>query len=482
MLKYPLIPMLALLVCAASARAQCAPEWSAPWTSNGIAFGGAGAFAQWDPDGAGPLRPMLVAAGGDRGFNLIGAYDGRDWRWLGEGLGIVGSLEAAYVAQTTGVGSPAPGLYVGGSYRRAAGEPSRSVSHWDGTSWNHVGQVIGTTHNLLMFDEDGPGPNESNLFVAGGLLEVAGLRYPGLYRLDGTTFSLVGGSLQAFPGQKARAKSMTIFDDVGPGPRPPALYVAGSFETAGGLVVNNIARWDGQNWEALDLGISSGVDALAVFDDDGDGPGLPMLYAAGRYRTPGGNHTNVSLSRWDGTQWSEMPGYGIAGVEALHVHDDDGDGPNKPALFVSGLFSRVNGVYSPGLIKWDGTQWLAVGGGLGGVNRPFANAMSTFDEDGDPATPPGLYVGGSFFTAGGLRTPGLARWGCWYSTCYADCDKSTGTGGQEGVLDIFDFLCFQHAFVTSDPYACDCDVSTGNGVCDMLDFLCFQRAFVAGCP
>ncbi len=62
--------------------------------------------------------------------------------------------------------------------------------------------------------------------------------------------------------------------------------------------------------------------------------------------------------------------------------------------------------------------------------------------------------------------------------CYADCDLSTGVG----VLDIFDFLCFQDAFVVGQAYACDCDASTGLGVCDVFYFLCFQDAFVEGCP
>jgi hypothetical protein len=55
--------------------------------------------------------------------------------------------------------------------------------------------------------------------------------------------------------------------------------------------------------------------------------------------------------------------------------------------------------------------------------------------------------------------------------CYPDCDGNT-------VLDVFDFLCFQDAFVQGDPYA-DCD---GNTVLDVFDFLCFQDAFVIGCP
>lgn len=62
--------------------------------------------------------------------------------------------------------------------------------------------------------------------------------------------------------------------------------------------------------------------------------------------------------------------------------------------------------------------------------------------------------------------------------CYADCDVSTGMG----VLDIFDFLCFQTRFAKGDAYACSCDLSTGLNVCDVFDFLCFQMRFVEGCP
>ncbi len=65
-----------------------------------------------------------------------------------------------------------------------------------------------------------------------------------------------------------------------------------------------------------------------------------------------------------------------------------------------------------------------------------------------------------------------------FTVCYADCDQSTGPG----VLDIFDFLCFQNSFVNGKPYACDCDTTTGQLVCDIFDFLCFQDAFVGGCP
>ncbi|MCH7792408.1 MAG: hypothetical protein IID31_09045, partial [Planctomycetes bacterium] len=363
-------------------------------------------------------------------------------------------------------------------YFLTAGGPLRFLSHWDGSAWRDLPGIRGGMFSLLMFDEDGPGPNEPSLFVGGGIAELAGVVKPGLVRWDGTSFSLVGGSLQPSAFGSSRVHAMTIFDDDGPGPRPPALYVAGSFETAGGIVVNHIARWDGQHWEALGTGTSGTVQALAVFDTDGPGPEPPMLYAGGQFLRAGGQSMRL-LARWDGSQWTQVPGYDGGGVESLYVFDDDGDGPNKPALFVGGLFNSVNGVNSRGVIKWDGQTWHSLDGGLSGLSWPSAHALLAFDEDGDPATPPGLYVGGlGFYWAGSVYSPGLARWGCAYTACYADCEASTGLG----TLDIFDYLCFQHRFVTADPYACDCDTSTGNGVCDLLDFLCFQKAFLAGCP
>ena len=59
--------------------------------------------------------------------------------------------------------------------------------------------------------------------------------------------------------------------------------------------------------------------------------------------------------------------------------------------------------------------------------------------------------------------------------CPVDCDAN-------GVLDIFDFLCFQNDFVSGDPRACDCSLTTGPAICDIFDFLCFQFEFVSGCP
>jgi hypothetical protein len=120
-------------------------------------------------------------------------------------------------------------------------------------------------------------------------------------------------------------------------------------------------------------------------------------------------------------------------------------------------------------------------GGLGnatGVEDAFdefegplqLNIIGTFNFGGTPPTQP---VASFYMALDSNGSPCPSG-----NTCYADCDGSTGAG----VLDIFDFLCFQTSFVTGSSYACDCDQTTGPGVCDIFDFLCFQSSFVAGCP
>ncbi len=60
---------------------------------------------------------------------------------------------------------------------------------------------------------------------------------------------------------------------------------------------------------------------------------------------------------------------------------------------------------------------------------------------------------------------------CKVIECYPDCNMT-------GLLDFFDFLCYQDAFIDGLQYA-DCD---GSGGLDVFDFICFQNEFNTGCP
>ncbi len=107
--------------------------------------------------------------------------------------------------------------------------------------------------------------------------------------------------------------ALTVFDD-GSG---EALYAGGDFTTAGGVVVNYIAKWNGTSWSALGSGMDDDVRALTVFDD-GSGE---ALYAGGDFTTAGGVAAD-RIAKWNGTSWSALASGMDVIVNDLTVFDD----------------------------------------------------------------------------------------------------------------------------------------------------------------
>ena len=172
-----------------------------------------------------------------------------------------------------------------------------------------------------------------------------------------------------------------------------------------------------------------------------------------------------------------------------------GNSPNQIFVDASGgqpdvSYSNIEGGWpgtgnladDPNLVDPSGGDFRLASGSpcIDAADNTALPAFITTDLDGNPRflddpTMPNVGI------PGGTGGNAIADMGCYESQtpgCYADCDTTTG----QGVLDIFDFLCFGNRFAANDPYACDCDTSTGLGVCDIFDFLCFGNAFSAGCP
>src|SRR5690606_11922832 len=140
--------------------------------------------------------------------------------------------------------------------------------------------------------------------------------------------------------------------------RGPALYVGGSFASAGGKETWNIARWDGEEWEAVGPGLGSSLDTLCVFDEDGHGPKRPALFAGGSFISVRGGepYTLNHIGRWDGAEWTTVGDWRSSGtVWTMTTWDEDGPGPEKESLFVGGIFNILPDL-SPvsGLARWDG--------------------------------------------------------------------------------------------------------------------------------
>ena len=73
---------------------------------------------------------------------------------------------------------------------------------------------------------------------------------------------------------------------------------------------------------------------------------------------------------------------------------------NGTDVYVGGLFSVVGAARSENIARWDGTNWLSLGGGVsGGIGVVYAIAPRG----------PDVYVGGNFTNAGGIRVTNFAH-------------------------------------------------------------------------
>ena len=347
------------------------------------------------------------------------------------GTGVSGPVWALTVFDD-GMGNS---LYAGGMFFSAGEETVNFIAKWDGSGWSSLTGNTGTGASFLVralatFD-DGIG---DALYMGGSFLSAGGQTVNFIAKWDGTDWSPLNGPDGT--GVSNEVYALAVFDDGSGG--GPALYAGGSFTTAGGVTVNRIAKWDGTVWSALTgpagTGVNDTILALAVFDD-GTGP---ALYAGGRFEIAGGQPAN-RIARWDGSKWSpvgEPTGSGMNGeVTALTVFDDDSG--SGPALYAGGVFTTADGQTVNGIAKWDNTAWTALATPTGTGVSGWVGALAAFDE----GTGTALYTGGSYLQAGGLTANHIAKWDGtgWLSLAGP---SETGVGGVDvpyiGAMMAFD--------------------------------------------
>jgi hypothetical protein len=193
----------------------------------------------------------------------------------------------------------------------------------------------------------------------------------------------------------------------------PRLVAGGTFLFAGQERVMRIASWDGRRWSAVDRGFGGRVESLTTATV---GP-QTSLYAGGVFNAAiGGPHASC-VAGLDGSDWMRV-GSGMSGcisagpmqscvsytcAYALIEFDFDGSGPQPPSLVAAGDFSTAGGVASPGIARWDGQTWSPIGAGFANVVQVLGVFQSRHDAQ------PVLYAGGR-----AVGTPfnsgSLARW------------------------------------------------------------------------
>jgi len=390
------LPLIVLLVgctgfCVIAFAQPCEPGWDGRIGDPGLRRKPLHALAVFD-DGRGPALYAggeFTEAGGVEA-NYIARWDGDQWAPVGSGFNDDGW---GMIVFDDGSG---PALFAAGWFTEAGGVPANHVAKWDGSAWSPLGVGLNNWARDWAIFDDGSGPA---LYVAGQFTSAGGKPANYIAKWDGRQWSQLGN------GTNRPAVELTVFDD-GSG---QALYVGGYFTVAGGVPAGHIAKWDGSSWSAVGSGVAGGdwVAALTVFDDGGG----PCLYVGGDFTEAGGVPADY-VARWNGEVF-EPVGVGMDwSVVELTVHDY-GTGP---ALYAGGWFRRADGREVNGIAWWDGRKWLPLSDEAPDHRRTIFTMLSAHDKHG-----PTLYVGGDFSGPDSCRTENnISEWRCPYETVPCD--------------------------------------------------------------
>jgi len=292
------------------------------------------------------------SVGDDEIVRIALRYNGTDWDPLGPPMGSFSDDTFALAVFDEGAGDR---LFAAGDFTSIGGVQVRDIARWNGTQWTALGGGLtgGGTFNegaALAVYNDGSG---EALYVGGRFLQAGGVNANHIARWDGSSWSALG---QGIDGLSTLAAPLINAMCVWNSPSGQVLVVTGYLDTAGGQPANCIATWDGSSWSALGSGLEGASlpagFAVAAFDADGTGE---KLYVAGRFDTAGGIACD-GLAVWDGTSWSAPTD--LVGDAYSFGTFDDGDGR---ALFMGGSFSIVDGKASTNIARFADPCGLDLG-------------------------------------------------------------------------------------------------------------------------
>jgi len=433
---------------------QCDPSWMATFGDSSGLIGRVEALAVFD-DGSGPALyvggSFTPGGGGWDGSNIL-KWDGEQWSHLDSGIN--GTIYALTVFDD-GSGS-GPALYAGGVFGTVGGVYSQGVAKWDGNEWSGLAGGVsggkgGWVEALTVYD-DGSGSGPA-LYAGGYFEEAGGVVASSIAKWDGTAWSPLGSGMTGF----FPIVSTLMAYDSGTGPE---LYVGGTFNGAGGVTANRIARWNGTSWSPVGGGTNGDVLVMKVFENDPTSDGTSVLYAGGVFTTAGGVTVN-RIAKWDGTAWSALGSGMNSQVRALAVFDE-GTG-SGPALYAGGGFTTAGGVSVNRIAKWDGATWSPLGSGPID-DRVFD--MIEFNANPGSSDGPALYVGGHF-TVSPAGDTYLAKW----QGCPVEQKCDTGDLNCDGVINVSDLLILLANWgPCADQNSCPEDLND-DGIVNVSDLL-----------
>lgn len=232
-----------------------------------------------------------------------------DWEILGENA--ILEYGELFGFDSTGI------LYAGFSTTLTDGSNISYIQKWDGNSWQMLGQGFAGHVRAIAIGVDGTVYAASKI----GGDNLSGEIDSSIFMWSYNTWNLVA-TINGFV-------SRLVIDTNG------NLYAGGFFTSINGLGMNNVAKFDGNNWHTTDWGDEDQSVQNLVISPDG------LLYAVGDNR----------LSKWDGVVWTPLH-FGGDVYETFRYITVDSYGN----LYTTGEYTK-DGIYQHHLSKLEQSNW-----------------------------------------------------------------------------------------------------------------------------
>lgn len=302
------------------------------------------------------------------------------WGAMGSGLGTVSLYAFTGVVSGMAVGND--GLYFYGAFTQAGGVANTSgIAKWNGSAFESVGSGTNGGVSGLAIASDGTIYAVGPFTQAGGVTAYKVARYK-----NGVWTGLV---------TIAFANSYDSVDVVVLSPDEQTLYVGGSFGSINGIGASNMAQYSitAGTWSAMGLvnsGFNSRLYTLAVTPSG-------RVYAGGNFTGVNGVNGYNYIAYWEGNSWHQVGGGANNDVLNMYAVGE--------TIYLTGLFTSIGGVASPGLAKLEGSVFTSLASSIAGIANFIIYSGGV------------IYIGGNFSSVDGVSAVSAAYYkdDLWHS-------------------------------------------------------------------
>ncbi|HXB10482.1 MAG TPA: hypothetical protein VNZ45_00735, partial [Bacteroidia bacterium] len=290
---------------------------------------------------------------------ILSIFHARAQHWAPLGMGVNNAVRVLFSDSANNL------LYAGGNFTKANGIKASEIAVWNGTAWDSLGSGASTGSPVLTIAKF------NNQIYSIGQFQHDSKDY--LARWNGAKWDTI-----------TKAKNAYGIKSIG-----SYLYVYGGFDSIADVKASYIAKWDGTVWSAIDTThwLNAGIADIISFQGD--------LYATGNFNNY--NNTILQIAKWNGAQWLPVGSGFQGGIDwgnCFAIFNNN--------LYVGGIFKKTEGNPGNGIVRWDGSAFYDVGGGISCCGTSQIESMLSFNG--------GLYVAGSFTDMSGVPAKYFSKW------------------------------------------------------------------------